>query len=159
MEDENESSKNLNGKASESISGVRGWGGGWVDFPEMLSIFSASKINLNLSNASVEHDLLQIKGRDFEVPGCGGFLLTQHNPALEEYFIPGEEIATYQDIPDMVRKIRYYLEHEEEREAIRKRGYQRALKEHTFLGRLEEIFAAVSEKNRKSLSSEKISHT
>jgi spore maturation protein CgeB len=125
----------------------RGWGEGWVDFPEMLSIFSASKINLNLSNASVERDLLQIKGRDFEVPGCGGFLLTQHNPALEEYFTPGEEIATYQDIPDMARKIRYYLEHEEEREALRKRGYRRALEEHTFQRRLERIFSAVLKKN------------
>jgi len=121
----------------------KGWGGGWVDFPEMLSIFSTSKINLNLSNASVEEDLLQIKGRDFEVPGCGGFLLTQHNPALEEYFTPHKEIATYRDVPDLVRQIRYYLEHEGEREEIRKKGYRRALEEHTFLRRFEKIFGTV----------------
>ena len=39
--------------------------------------------------------LKQIKGRNFEIPGCGGFLLTDYVPGLERYFQIGEEIVCY----------------------------------------------------------------
>ena len=129
----------------------RGWEEGRIGLSEMIRMFSASRINLNLSNASVsaslekegERPLLQIKGRDFEVPACGGFLLTQENPELNEYFEPGKEIAVYRDTDDLLEKIEYYLAHDEERERVRKAGYERFLKEHTMLSRLEAIFAKV----------------
>ncbi len=129
----------------------RGWKEGRIGLSGMIRLFSASRINLNLSNASVsaslnaggERPLLQIKGRDFEIPACGGFLLTQENPELCEYFEPGREIAVYRDTEDLVEKIEYYLAHDEERERIRKAGYERFLKEHTMLARLEEIFSRV----------------
>ena len=58
----------------------------------MIEVFSRSRINLNLSNASNpwwrrwRRRRDQIKGRNFEVPGCGGFLLTQPADDLERYF-------------------------------------------------------------------------
>ena len=129
----------------------RGWKEGRIELGDMIRLFSTSRINLNLSNASVatsldpegEPGLLQIKGRDFEVPACGGFLLTQENPELYEYFEPGKEIAVYRDTEDLVEKIQYYLTHHEERERIRKAGYARFLKDHTMLARLEAIFSRV----------------
>ncbi len=129
----------------------RGWEEGRIGLSEMIRMFSASRINLNLSNASVseslekdgERPLLQIKGRDFEVPACGGFLLTQENPELNEYFEPGKEIEVYRDTDDLLEKIEYYLAHDEERERVRKAGYERFLKEHTMLSRLEAIFSRV----------------
>lgn len=130
----------------------RGWANGRIGLNGMIRLFSTTRINLNLSNASVlapnghpgeERTLLQIKGRDFEIPACGGFLLTQENPELYEYFEPGQEIVVYGDTDDLINKVRYYLSHDEERERIRVAGHQRFLRDHTMLARLEAIFARV----------------
>lgn len=119
-----------------------GWPNGRVTTYEMIKIFNQSKINLNLSNAS-RGQINQIKGRDFEIPGCGGFMITGFNEDLFEYFSPGEEIITYNDISDLIEKVKYYLIHEEERETIRMKGYLRVLNEHTYTIRFSKIFEAV----------------
>jgi spore maturation protein CgeB len=85
----------------------------------------------------------QIKGRNFEVPGCGGFVLTGHAENLDEYFVPGREIVCYQDEEELIRLARYYLDHEEERAAIAQAGYQRTLREHTYDHRFREIFGVM----------------
>lgn len=120
-----------------------GWPGGRVSLYEMNRIFCQSKISLNLSNASVG-GVTQIKGRDFEIPGCGGFMITGESLAISEYFTPGKEIATYRDIPDLVEKVSYYLAHDQEREAIREAGYGRTLREHTYEIRLAQIFRTIA---------------
>ncbi len=85
----------------------------------------------------------QIKARNFEIPGSGGFLLTQYADDLEKYFVPGKEIAIFSNADDLKEKIQYYLKHEKEREDIRLAGYRRALREHTFEQRFREIFQAM----------------
>lgn len=85
----------------------------------------------------------QIKGRNFEVPGCGGFLLTGPADDLESYYTPDAEIAVFADIDDLVAKIRYYLDHEDERRAIAEAGYARTLAEHTYSRRFAEIFSTM----------------
>ena len=82
----------------------------------------------------------QIKGRNFEIPGSGGFLLTQNADNLGEYFIPGSEIAVFSDLNDLKDKIKYYLSNDKEREDIRLAGYQRAIRDHTYEKRFLEIF-------------------
>lgn len=85
-----------------------------------------------------------IKGRTFEVPACKGFLMTeQADDAIEEYYIPGKEIVVFKDLPDLVDKCKYYLSHEEERQAIAKAGFERTMKEHTYMQRFKEIFKAL----------------
>lgn len=83
----------------------------------------------------------QIKGRNFEIPGCGGFLLTDYADNLEEYYEIGKEIVCFENNRDLIEKIRYYLVHDEERRAIAEAGYQRTLREHTYQQRFNEIFA------------------
>ena len=85
----------------------------------------------------------QVKGRVFEVPAAGGFLLTQHADGIENFFVPGKEIATFTDVDDLRDKIRYYLAHDDERESIRRAGHERALKEHTLQRRFEDIFDTI----------------
>lgn len=119
-----------------------GWPSGRVSTYEMIKIFNQSKINLNLSNAS-RGQINQIKGRDFEIPGCGGFMLTGYNEDLEEYFSIGEEIEVYKDVDDLIQKIRFYLKEEDERERIKERGYLRVLRDHTYSKRFSDIFKIV----------------
>lgn len=82
----------------------------------------------------------QIKGRNFEVPGCGGFLLTDPADNLSDYYDVGCEVVCFDSQRDMIDKIRYYLAHEEERIGIAEAGYQRTMRDHTYEKRFQEIF-------------------
>ena len=85
----------------------------------------------------------QIKARNFEIPGCGGFLLTGNAENLGDYYAIGQEVVCYDNFEDMVDKIRYYLSHESERQEIAQSGYERSLREHTYVHRFDEIFKIV----------------
>lgn len=67
----------------------------------------------------------QIKARNFEIPGCGGFELSQYAPGIEDYYIIGSELAIYGNIDDLKVMIKYYLFNDNEREKIRLSGYER----------------------------------
>ena len=118
----------------------QGWeNGSRVSQADLIKIYNQSKISLNISFAS-NGDKIQIKGRDFEAPGCGSLLLTMDTKEIAEYFVPDEEIVTYQDANDAAEKIKYYLKNEDEREKIAKKGYERVMREHTVEKRLLDIF-------------------
>lgn len=85
----------------------------------------------------------QIKGRIFEVPGNGGFLLTQYADRLENFYELGKEVAVFEDQRELVEKIRYYRTHDTERETIRHAGYERTIRDHTFEKRFEVIFRTI----------------
>ena len=138
-----------------------GWPAGRVEHDEMVRIFSTSAVNLNLANSSSPPQTIrallgrvlgrgpetlrppQIKGRTFEVPGCGGFELTERVPHLERYFDLEREIAVYDDTDDLVEQARFWLDHPEERSAVAEAGYRRVMAEHTYDHRFEEIFATM----------------
>lgn len=82
----------------------------------------------------------QIKGRVFEVPACGGFLLTQPAENLHDYLKPSHDCATFESVDDLVDQVRYYLNNEDERRAIAARGHQRTLADHTYAARFARIF-------------------
>lgn len=123
---------------------VEVYGPGWhaasrLPFHEMVRMYGRSRISLNLSNAST-NDIQQIKGRTFEIPACGGFMLTGGAEDLESYYEPDREMVVYEDEADMIDKIRFYLAHETVRRTIQERGYRRTLAEHTWKHRFDAIF-------------------
>lgn len=117
----------------------RGWGS-YIPFEKIISVFSNSKININISASSLDPKIKQIKGRIFEVPMCGGFLLTDYVDGLEEYFDIEKEIVCYEDEEDLLRKIKYYLKNDVKREEIAKNGYRAALERNTWGIRFNKIF-------------------
>lgn len=82
----------------------------------------------------------QIKSRNFEIPACGGFLMTNNADNLKDYYQPGKEIVIFEGVDDLVEKCRYYLAHPELRQQIATTGYERTLREHTYEKRFLEIF-------------------
>lgn len=126
---------------------VEVYGNGWPNGPlsteEMVRMYSKSKINLGFGGVSGHKDTFCLKGRDFEIPMSGGLYLTEDHPELNIAFRPGEEILTYSGIDDLAAKIGYYLSHPAEAEIVRKKGYNRALREHTWEGRFEKIFRLI----------------
>jgi spore maturation protein CgeB len=132
---------------------VNAWGAGWpsgrVTQADMIEIFSSSRVNLNMSSSSARATGLrrggtsQIKGRVFEVPACGGLLLSDPAPDLDRYFLLGREIAVYRSWPDLARQVRYLLDHEEERASIARAGYERTIRDHTWRRRFSDAFATM----------------
>ena len=154
--------KAILGRLAAAGHPVEAWGLGWpqgrLDHDGMVRVFSSSRINLNLSNSSSPRGVRafvaralgrapqprppQIKGRNFEVPGCGGFLLTERVPHLERYFEYDREIGVYDGGDDLVDKVGHWLARPEERAAVAEAGYRRVLAEHTYDHRFAEIFRA-----------------
>jgi len=120
-----------------------GWGNGPLSDEEMVKLYSSSRINLGFAGVGHSKRLMCLKGRDFEVPMSGGLYLTQDNPELSLVYDVGKEIVTYHDETDCVEKIRFLLGNPEEAEKIRKAGRERALRDHTWQKRFEEVFKLV----------------
>lgn len=93
--------------------------------------------------------LLQVKARNFEIPGAGGFILTNYSSELSNFFDTGNEIAVFKNKRDLLKKIRYYLANDKEREDIAIRGYRRSIKNHTYEKRFNDIFNYIFSANPK----------
>ena len=88
----------------------------------MPYIFHNSKINLNITSKTIESG---IPLRVFDILSCGGFCLTNYQPEIARYFTDGEDLVMYSSMEDLVDKVAYYLEHDEEREQIARNGYEK----------------------------------
>jgi spore maturation protein CgeB len=100
--------------------------------------------------------LEQIKGRNFEVPGCGGFLLTAPAENLDSYYVPGRELASFDTVGELIDKVRYFLANEAERLTIAEAGYQRTIREHTYAHRFADIFKHMGFNGDNSAVSEQV---
>lgn len=107
---------------------------------EMPLIFHNSKINLNITLRSIKSG---IPLRCMDIMGAGGFLLTNFQADFLKFFTPDEDFVYYEDEADMLRKIDYYLEHEDKRKAIAENGHRRVAENHSFEKCLTEILNIV----------------
>lgn len=121
--------------------------GGVLSDLEMIKMYSRAKINLGFSTCGDTHQsterIMQIRLRDFEVPMSGGFYMVEYMEELEEFFMIDKEIVCYSGPEDLADKIKYYLSHEDEREAIRQAGYERCQRDHTWQKRFERVFEQI----------------
>jgi len=62
---------------------------------------------------------------------------------VHEWFRDGEHLVTYSDLDDLRQKVRYYLDHPDERQQIAAAGRQHALRHHTYEQRLDAIEALI----------------
>ena len=76
-----------------------------------------------------------INMRLFEVTATGTFLLTEYFDNLKKFFEPGTEIEYFQSDRELIDKIRYYLQHPEERERIAELGRRRCMRDHSMTRR------------------------
>ena len=109
-------------------------------YTEMPLVFKQSRINLNISLRNIKSG---IPLRAFDIMGSGGFLLTNFQADFLEHFIPGEDFVYYGDKEDLLRKIAYYLTHEEERKAIARNGHDKVAAEHTYRHRVREMMQSI----------------
>lgn len=107
---------------------------GYADYyTQMPDVFRKSRINLNISLCTIQTG---IPLRILDIMACGGFVLTNAQPELFEYFDAGIDFAVYEDMKDMVMKVMYYLKHEEERNKIAENGYRKVCEKFSFADRI-----------------------
>ncbi|MBE5948043.1 MAG: spore maturation protein CgeB [Lachnospiraceae bacterium] len=107
---------------------------------EMPKIFHLSKINLNFTIKPIRTGLPL---RIWDIMGCGGFVLTNYQEEIAEYFEVGKDIAVFGSEEELIEKTRYYLEHEAERAAIARNGYMKVREYHTWEKRMELVLETV----------------
>lgn len=100
---------------------------------EMPLIFNQSKINLNITAKSIRSGLSL---RIFDVLGCGGFLITNYQAELPEFFEIGKDLVAYDSMDNLKELCAYYLAHDQERREIALNGYEKVKKLHTYETRL-----------------------
>jgi spore maturation protein CgeB len=118
-----------------------------VETDEIVKIFSASKINLNL-HSSPTHSGADpfgdfVNPRTFEIASCGAFQLVDKRQYLPEVFDTSDEMAVFQSVGELPHKIDYFLSHSEERTQIAQRARERVLREHTYEHRMKELIEVV----------------
>ncbi len=117
---------------------------------EMPMIFHASKINLNITMRPIETGLSL---RIWDVLGCAGFLITNYQAEIPEYFEIGRDLETYESMEELEQKVQYYLTHEDDRIEIAINGYEKASRLHTYEKRVAEMIRVLSSITPASLSS------
>ena len=114
---------------------------GYADYyTQMPQIFYGSKINLNISLKTIRTG---IPLRVIDIMGCDGFVITNYQEEIAEYFKIDEECVVYDNLEDLYEKTRYYLEHDSVREKIADAGYQRVNRDFTFEDRLQRMFQKI----------------
>ena len=107
-----------------------GWPG-WmrrVSFPERTRLHQRAKIGFNVHWN--EHGLGN--QRLYYLPANGVMQICDSQQYLGKVFEVGKEVETYRDTDELIQKIRYYVEHDDERKKIALGGYRRTIKEYRF---------------------------
>ena len=127
---------------AESGIQVRVWGDGWKKWidkhpnliiknkplygKDYIKAICANKINLCfLRKANQDRQT----SRTLEITACGGFMLAERTDEHEKLFKDGEE-AIFFDInkpEELLQKVTYYLQNDQERKTIAKKGRERCL--------------------------------
>jgi hypothetical protein len=123
----------------------KGWPNGRLPTDQVPELFARSRIVLGCGTIGYCEDFLALKMRDFDGPMSGSLYMTHDNPDLESLYRIGEEIVTFQNIPEMVSKVKHFLNNKEERERLAQRGRERSAREHTWVQRFHFIIKTLQQ--------------
>jgi hypothetical protein len=97
-------------------------------YTQMAEIFNQTKVNLNLRWCSRDASFGQLKGRDFELMGCGAFMAaTQHVECDDMHSMaqPGVDFCEEHYVTKLVSRIKHYVDAVDEREKMADSFYQK----------------------------------
>lgn len=103
---------------------------------EMPLVFHESCINLNMTAKSIRSG---IPLRIWDVLGCQGFLISNYQAEIPDYFVPGEDIVLYSSKEELLNLTAYYLSHPAKRKEIAHNAYEKVKAHHTYLTRITQM--------------------
>lgn len=119
-------------------------GGGWMlalkEHPELKALLPTGMLwgqdyNKAILGAKITLCFLSKLNRDkytrrcFEIPAVGGFLFSEYTEELDAMLTEGKEAEYFRDLEEFMRKIKYYLQDEEQRASIAAAGHKRMTSE------------------------------
>lgn len=107
---------------------------------ELPKVYKSCKININTTMRTIRTGISQ---RVLDIMATGSFVLTNYQKELEEIFEIGKEIVVYKSEKEMIEKIKYYLDNEEERLLIAKNGYKKVKNNYSSEKQVAKIFKIV----------------
>jgi spore maturation protein CgeB len=114
-----------------------------INLSEMLSIFSGSKINLNILTKE-NRDTTNL--RNFEIPATRAFQLAERSDDLLKLFEEDKEVVCFSGDEELRSKCEFYINNDASRKKIAQAGYDRLIKSrYTLDARLEMVINSVRE--------------
>lgn len=111
-------------------------------YRDLPSFYPMSAVSLNCTSRQMKGAVNQ---RVFDVPACGGFVLTDRREQLEALFEPGREVAVYESPEDIAQLTGRYLRDESERRRITRAAQRRIRSEHTYAHRMTRLLEVMRE--------------
>ncbi len=103
---------------------------GTCDYLTGFPVVSANaKINLNFTPREI---FSGISLRVLDIMGAGGFLMTNYQPEMLEYFEEGTDFVGFVNKKDLAEKAAYYLTHDAERKKIALNGKRKVEMQFTY---------------------------
>ncbi|MFW5499000.1 MAG: CgeB family protein [Maridesulfovibrio sp.] len=126
------------------IVGDDGWHellakGSWRYLPsldyynDLPGFYPMSKVGFNCTSRQMKGAVNQ---RVFDVPACGGFVLTDYREQMEALFEPGTEIIAYNEISEIGPLLEKWLADDVGRAKVTAAARKRIMAEHTYEHRL-----------------------
>ena len=118
----------------------------------VAACYRSAKISLNQHRTSTlihaedraqigPGDAESLNPRAYEVPACGGFLISDARAELPEVF--GDSVPVYRDSASLERLIRYFLAHEDERVQLAVRQHA-AVQPHSWTQRARQVLDRIA---------------
>ena len=89
-----------------------------------------------------------INCRTFEIAGSGGLQIMEYRPAIDDCFVPGKEIITYSSFEELLDKINFFRNNQDQALKVRNAGFERAHSDHTYQVRLNSIINHFGNRNQ-----------
>lgn len=116
------------------------------DGEDLNKLFNAVKIVVHISSTGLVEPYI------LEGIAAGAFFLVKSHPrdrkedGIAEFFELGKEIITFDTPKDLICKVRYYLEHEQERMVIIEKAREKLLDQHSYEKRMGELRERIGKK-------------
>ncbi len=145
---------NVSSKLRGKIKGQ----GNWLNSNEMFSIYSQSKIVLNLHSTlnsnEVDSEGDFVNPRAFTIPLAHSLQITDRRNSLFEFFTEGFDIVCFGSIDELVEKIHYYLAHPDAAEIIIAESINTVSQKHLLTYRMQDLMQSISANGRYGLQSQ-----
>ncbi|WP_319583830.1 glycosyltransferase [uncultured Pseudodesulfovibrio sp.] len=105
-------------------------------YADLPRFYPRSEINFNCTSRQMKGAVNQ---RVFDVPACGGFLLTDHREQMEDLFDLDREAAVYRTVEEIPGLIERYLADPGARERISQAAARRIQAQHTYEIRMQRL--------------------
>ena len=135
-------------------------GAGWEKYPDLkdfcigklsteesVDLINKSRISLSFTRNHLGN--LHFNSRLFEIMACKSFALGEHFNGYEELYSK-KELDMFRDEKELVKKVKYYLGNEKEREKMAERAYRKTINNFSYENQLKKIFSSILKNDKKN---------